>query len=79
MNKLILIPQFIDRAGSVVYNVFKDDPDCRTLRAGKLLGQVRFNDEEAQFKDFELIVPLDQPELDLPDPMSSGVQHHGSG
>jgi hypothetical protein len=43
MNKLILIPQFIDRAGRTVYHVYEDDPECRTIRAGNFIGVMRFD------------------------------------
>lgn len=54
MKALILMPQFIDRGGNTVYLVHEDDPDCRVLKAGHLLGQVRFSPEQG-FAEFEVI------------------------
>jgi hypothetical protein len=60
MNKLILIPQFIDRGGRTVFNVYEDDPDCRTMRAGKFIGQMRWDTEkegEPQFESVQMELP----------------------
>jgi hypothetical protein len=53
MNKLILIPQFIDRGSRTVYNVYEDDPECRTIRAGKFIGQMRWNHDNESDPQFE--------------------------
>ena len=53
MMTLILEPQFIDRAGRTVYNVYEDDLECRTLRKGAFLGQMRWDintEDEPQFE-----------------------------
>lgn len=45
MEKLILLPQFIDRSNRTVYHVHEADPDCRTLRAGKMIAMMRLDPE----------------------------------
>ena len=71
MKALILLPQFIDRAGRVVFHVHADDPDCRVLNAGHMLGQVRFGTDG--FAEYEQIEQTDLP-LD-----PKGVEGNGSG
>jgi len=61
MEKLILLPQFIDPSGNVVYDVHEADPECRTLRPGDRIAQVRFDTETETFIDFEPCTPLEPP------------------
>lgn len=67
MRDMILKPQFIDRGGNTVYLVYEDDPDCRILRPGKMLGQVRFSPEQG-FAEFEIIDLFEKvvEELEVP-------------
>jgi hypothetical protein len=53
VNPLILKPQFIDRGGRTVYNVYEDDPDCRILRPGKFIGQMRWDHDKESDPQFE--------------------------
>jgi len=66
MQKLIMIPQFVDRGGNTVYHVHVADPDCRTLRAGKLIAMTRYNETTMEMQAFE---PLEQLDLDIPTPV----------
>lgn len=61
MLSKILVPQFFDRGGNIVYHLHEADPECRTLRPGKLLGILRM-DGEHNVKEFE---PIEQLELKL--------------
>ena len=58
MKTLILKPQFIDRAGRTVYTIYEDDPECRVLKAGHMIGQVRFHEAKG-FEEFEAITIKD--------------------
>lgn len=43
---LILIPQFIDRAGRMVYKVYRPDISNGELNAGDPIGSVRLDEDE---------------------------------
>jgi hypothetical protein len=60
-----MLPQFIDRGGNTVYHVHHADPDCRILRAGKMIAMTRYNESTMEMQSFE---PLEQIEIDLPKP-----------
>lgn len=82
MKPLILLPQFVDRGGNTVYHVHEDDPDCRVLKAGKLIGLMRFNGEE--ITEFEPIEQKVFPEMNrgmagTAGAARDGVQRGGTG
>jgi len=79
MNALILLPQFVDRGGNTVFHVHEDDPDCRILRAGKMIGLMRFNGEE--ITEFEPIEQTELPEMNrgMEGAAKDGVRRGGTG
>ena len=75
MKTLILKPQFIDRAGRTVFHVHEDDPDCRVLKAGHMLGQVRFGPN-----GFEQYEQIEERLLDdVITELDRGVKSDGTG
>lgn len=43
MEKLILVPRFVDRSGRTVYDIHQDDPKKRVCSPGEFVGQIRMN------------------------------------
>ena len=73
MNRLILTPRFIDRAGRTVFDMHEEKVGSRYLMADRFIGQmrmdmVRLDDENISF---ETVKPLKK--------VDSGVESGGTG
>ena len=55
MEKLILMPRFVDRGGRTVYDIHKDDPKKRVCSPGEFIGQIRLAFNEATEISLELL------------------------
>ena len=46
MNRIILLPQYVDRDGRPVYHMHKENTETRTLTPGEFIGVIRFKEDE---------------------------------